>query len=148
MDHRSPSPAFGLLAWACTGFGTMLMRSDVAHFLMLGLEIPPIWKMWKWIKNTIFLLFQVSEWSQEEFAFLYFLYFFYKKYFFEEQADLWPKILREVLFPLFHTIYKKIHVWKILCYYFNNKNSGAYTHSKRFWLADENKGTYTSNFLL
>ena len=30
-----------------------------------------------------------------------FVYFFYKKYFFAEQAYLWPKILREVLFLLF-----------------------------------------------
>ena len=34
-------------------------------------------------------------------AVLYFLYIFYKKYFFAEQAELWPKILREVLFRLF-----------------------------------------------
>ena len=29
------------------------------------------------------------------------MYFFYKKYFFAEQAELWPIILRELLFRLF-----------------------------------------------
>ena len=45
---------------------------------------------------------------------LYFLLFFYKKYFFAEQADLWPKILR-VLFRLFLLEVENREIFLALC---------------------------------